>query len=266
MGENIGACARAMKNFGLSELRIVSPRDGWPNPKADSMSVGAIDIIQNAKIYDNIESAIADIEYLYATTAIPRDMNKPHIMTNDLAENYPAEQKVGIMFGRENCGLNNEEITHANMILSIPTSEFSSMNIAHAVAVIAYEVGCRTHHRHHPRMLGDTVPNNESSSQKLRSNYRGSHEIQGHTRYDDKKSAGSRIKSEMTERQSPCSRGELEYFFEHLFSELDSHNFFKVLEKRPQMVQNIRNIFTRIDSLSKNELQTLRGILASLGK
>ena len=220
MGENIGATARAMKNFGLSELRIVAPRDGWPNPKADSMSVGAIDIIQNAKIYDNIKNAIEDIEFLYATTAVPRAMNKDYVMAHEIGANYPIEQNVGIMFGRENCGLNNDEIAYANTILSIETDpEFSSLNIAHAVAVVAHAI---------------FVKNNNKATH--------------------------------TTPQTLATRGELEYFFEHLFQELDDRKFFKIPEKYPHMTLNIRNIFSRIDNLSKNELQTLRGIVTSLTK
>lgn len=226
LGENIGASARAMKNFGLSEMRIVSPRDGWPNPKADSMSVGALDIIQNAKIYDTLSEAISDIEYLYATTAQPRDMNKNYLMTEDLGEKYPSGQKVAIMFGRENCGLTNDEIAHANMILSIKTKpDFSSLNIAHAVAIVAYECYKRI-----PLSGEEALPEHFNNDQIL------------------------------------CTHGELEYFFEHLFTELDSNKFFKVPEKYPHMTQNIRNIFTRIDKLSQNELQTLRGIISNLSK
>lgn len=224
MGENIGACARAMKNFGLSELRIVAPRDGWPNPKADSMSVGALEIIQNAKVSPTLLDAIADIEYLYATTAQPRDMNKNYVMAEDLSKKYPMDQKVAIMFGRENCGLTNEEIAYANMILTIRTSEgFSSLNIAHAVAVVSYELFKNTYNSH--------------------------------------------LQCESFSNKQPlCSKEELEYFFTHLFDELETGKFFKVAEKRPHMIQNIRNIFGRIDNLSKNELQTLRGIISNLKK
>lgn len=137
MGENIGASARAMKNFGLSDLRIVTPRDGWPSKPAEAMSVGAIDIIQNAKIFKDVPSAIADLEYIYAATAAPRDINKEYILSKDLK---PNSSKTGIMFGRESSGLSNEEISYANSILTIDTDpEFSSLNIAHAVAVVAYE-------------------------------------------------------------------------------------------------------------------------------
>lgn len=141
MGENIGAAARAMKNFALTDLRLVTPRDGWPNEKAQSMSVGAIDLIQNAKMYDSIHDAIADLEYIYAATSTPRDMNKRYVLSRDLKDDIPEASKVGIMFGRENCGLNNKEIAFANKIITIDTDvDFSSLNIAHSVAIICYEL------------------------------------------------------------------------------------------------------------------------------
>lgn len=217
LGENIGAAARAMKNFDLEEMRIINPRDGWPNPKADSMSVGAIDIIQKAKIYNNLPEAIKDLEYLYATTGQMRDMNKNYVTAKDLANKYPRKIKTGIMFGRENCGLTNEEISYANSILTIETTpEFSSLNIAHSVAVI------------------------------------------GHSLFE------SQNRTDLSNEQKLCTMEELEYFFEHLFTELDKRNFFKIPEKYPQMSQNIRNLFMRVDKLSHNEMQTLRGIVSCL--
>ena len=141
MGENIGAVARAMKNFAFSDLRIISPRDGWPNEKAKSMSVRAIDIIHNAKIYSSIKEAVADLEYVYAATAAPRDMNKSYVLSRNLPKDIPSFTSFGIMFGRENCGLNNKEIAFANKIITIDTEiNFSSLNIAHSVAVICYEL------------------------------------------------------------------------------------------------------------------------------
>ncbi|MDP4708863.1 MAG: RNA methyltransferase [Rickettsiaceae bacterium] len=141
MGENIGAVARAMKNFALSDLRLVSPRDGWPNTKAESMSVGAIDLIHKAQIYESIQDAIGDLEYVYAATAAPRDMNKNYILSRDISSDIPKIASLGIMFGRENCGLNNKEIAYANKIVTIDTDvSFSSLNIAHSVAVICYEL------------------------------------------------------------------------------------------------------------------------------
>ena len=141
MGENIGAAARAMKNFALTDLRLVNPRDGWPNEKADNMSVGAIDLIQNAKLFTSLEEALDDLHFVYASTAAPRDMNKDYVLSRDLSNDLPNNGKIGIMFGRENCGLNNYEISLANKIITIDTQkDFSSLNIAHAIAVISSQI------------------------------------------------------------------------------------------------------------------------------
>jgi tRNA/rRNA methyltransferase len=217
MGENIGATARAMKNFGLADLRIVAPRDGWPNEKADNMSVGAIDIIHNAIVYNDLSAAIADLEYVYATTSVPRDMNKEYVTSKNIAQE-PAVQdcKFGIMFGRESSGLNNDEIMLANKILTINTTDFNSLNIAHAVAVICHEIFKSNTEQHSPNL------------------------------------------------QDLATKNEVTLFLNHLEEELDNKNFFKSLDKKPRMMRNITNIFTRIDRLSNAEIQTLRGILKSL--
>ncbi|MFN9476890.1 MAG: RNA methyltransferase, partial [Rickettsiales bacterium] len=135
LGENIGASARAMKNFGLRDLRIVAPRDGWPNKKAESMSVGAIDIINQAKVFSSIEEAVSDLSFIYATTGVVRAINKNYVLSRNLKQDIDSNYSIGIMFGRENCGLNNQEITYANKILVIDTDKnFTSLNIAHAVS------------------------------------------------------------------------------------------------------------------------------------
>lgn len=217
MGENIGAVARAMKNFSVSELRIVTPRDGWPSEQARSMAVSAVNIVDAAKIYDTVEESIADIEYLYATTATPRSINKNYVLSEHLLQDYPIDCKVGIMFGRENCGLQNKEIAFAHKIISINTGDFSSLNIAQSVIIICYELF-----------------------------------------------HGTQALANVDNQQALASRGELNYFFEHLLTELEQKNFFKVPEKKATMTQNIMNIFTRIDKLSTSELQTLRGIIRTL--
>lgn len=141
MGENIGACARAMKNFGISDLRIVNPRDGWPNQKAKYMSVGAVDLIDKAKIYNSVSTSIADLEYVYASTASVRDMNKNYVLSRNIKHDLPSASSIGIMFGRESSGLTNSEISLANKIITIDTDvNFSSLNIAHSVAVVCYEL------------------------------------------------------------------------------------------------------------------------------
>ena len=217
MGENIGAVARAMKNFDIYDLRIVDPRDGWPNEKAVSMSVGAADLIANARIFGSVVDAISDLSYVYAATATPRDMNKEYVFSRDLKEDIPKTGKVGIMFGRENCGLNNQEISYANKIITIDTNlSFSSLNIAHSVAVICYEL------------------------------------------------FQARMQSRPYVQPTLAGNDELEYFYEHLFNSLEERKFFRVPQKREKMSLKIRNIFARIDKLSKTELQTLRGIITVL--
>ncbi len=219
MGENIGAVARAMKNFDIYDLRIVDPRDGWPNEKAVSMSVGAFDLIANARIFSSVVDAISDLSYVYAATATSRDMNKEYVFSRDLKDDIPKIGKVGIMFGRENCGLNNQEISYANKIVTIDTNlSFSSLNIAHSVAVICYEL------------------------------------------------FQARMQSRPYVQQILARNDELEYFYEHLFNSLEERKFFRVPEKKEQMSLKIRNIFARIDNLSKTELQTLRGIITVLSE
>lgn len=218
MGENIGAAARAMKNFGLSELRIVNPRDGWPNKKANSVAVDAVSIIENAKIYADLPSAISDLEYIYATSANPRYLNKEYLSSKNIKQDYQKALKTGFLFGRESSGLTNEELIYANKIITINTSsEFSSMNIAQAVSIVCYEL-----------FLELDLGKNHQNEQNL------------------------------------ATKGEVNYFINLLTGELEKRNFFKVNEKKPRMIKNIANIFTRIDKLSKSEIQTLIGIVNNL--
>ncbi len=142
MGENIGAVARAMSNFGLSELRIVAPRDGWPNPKAVEMAAGAESIIADAKIYENFVTSMVDINIAYATTARPRDMNKrvlePAQAMQEIATNN--RQNIALVFGPERTGIENEEITLCDNIITIPTdAKNKSLNIAQSSVIIGYE-------------------------------------------------------------------------------------------------------------------------------
>lgn len=221
LGENIGATARAMKNFGLRDLRIVKPRDGWPDEKAKSVSVGAIDIIDNARIYNSFAEAVGDLEYIYATTGAPRTMNKNYVLSRDLRTKLNLKNNIGIMFGRESSGLNNEEISYADKILTIDTEiNFSSLNIAHAVCIICYEL------------------------------------FQDHNRARD----------DLKHIQELATQEEKNYFYDHLLQELDERNFFRVPEKKIYMSRKIRNLFARIDNLSKSELQILRGIVTVLSK
>lgn len=141
MGENIGAAARAMKNFGCHDLRIISPRDGWPNEKAKAMAAGAHDLVANAKIYSSLPEALVGIEYVYATTATKREINKEYVELRQITAHYKNNIKNAIIFGRESSGLTNSEISYANVILNINTSpEFSSLNLGQAVLAACYEL------------------------------------------------------------------------------------------------------------------------------
>lgn len=139
MGENIGAVARAMGNFGLSDLRIVAPRDGWPNPAATAMAAHAKPIIENAKLFDDVESAIADCHYVVAATARQREMPKPHLTTKEWVRK-DIEGHTALLLGRENNGLTNEEIALAHAIVSVPVhADCPSINLAQSAAILCYE-------------------------------------------------------------------------------------------------------------------------------
>ena len=143
LGENIGACARALKNFGFSNLNIVAPRDPWPNTKARMTSVGAYNIIQKAKVYKNVSEAVKNFDLVFASTARQRDVNKKHISIINFLKLISKYKKtnIGIMFGPEASGLSNYDLSLSNFIIQIPTSKkLSSLNLSHAVIVICYEI------------------------------------------------------------------------------------------------------------------------------
>lgn len=220
MGENIGAVARAMKNFALHDLRIVTPRDPWPNHRAQAMSVGAIDVIDNAKIFPSLTEAIADLEHVYAAAATPRDINKPNIFSETFASQFPFDKKVGIMFGRESSGLTNDEIILADKIITINTNKnFTSLNLAHAVAVICHGLFC------------EVVQNTSISRDDIL-----------------------------------ATKGDIDYFCQDLIEKLDNKSFFRMSEKKVYLSKKIINLFNKIEDLSFNELQILRGIVKVLSK
>ena len=144
MGENIGAAARAMWNFGLDRMRITAPRDGWPNQKAVAMASGAGRLLDEAQLFETTDDAISDCTYVYATTARDRDLTKP-VLTPEAAMiearvRIAAGQKVAVLFGPERAGLENEDIIRANAIISVPVNpEFPSLNLAQCVLLTAYE-------------------------------------------------------------------------------------------------------------------------------
>lgn len=139
MGENIGAVARAMGNFGASELRIVNPRDGWPNAAAEAMAAHALPIVKKAQAFDSLEAAIDDCTHVVAATARQRDMQKPQYKPKEWAV-QPRSGKTALLFGRENNGLSNDEVALANAIVSVPVHpDCPSINLAQSAAVLCYE-------------------------------------------------------------------------------------------------------------------------------
>ncbi|MFQ5347450.1 MAG: RNA methyltransferase [Rhodothalassiaceae bacterium] len=141
LGENIGKAARAMLNFGLTELRLVAPRDGWPNPAAGPAASGADSVLDEARLFDDVAAAIADLGHVYAATVRPRGMAKPVVTPEEaVREMRAAGGRSGILFGAERSGLDNDEVALADSILTIPVNpDFSSLNLAQAVIIAAYE-------------------------------------------------------------------------------------------------------------------------------
>ena len=226
MGENIGATARAMLNFGLTELRIVNPRDGWPNAKAEAMAVGAITVLESARIFATMEEAVGDLGLVFATTGRDRLMSKRTATPDEAIAEITAEiaqkQLCGIMFGAERMGLTNEELVLADAILTVPTNpKFASLNLAQSVGIVGYEWWKATHDR---------------PDFKVPAKYR---------------------------RAELANKEDLIGFFEHLEGELDRTEFLFPPAKRPAMVQNLRNLWHRA-GLTYQEVQTLRGIIRSL--
>lgn len=227
IGENIGAAARVMLNFGLTDLRIIAPRDGWPNEKATNMAKKAVSVIENAKIYDNLTDACHDITKLYATSARQRYMIKPEFSAKHCIEdiiNFGESNKSAIMFGQENNGLSNEDINLADAIVTIDVAPiYSSINLAQAVAIICYEC-----------YINNNKQNIEDSKTRL-----------GNAKLANKQ--------------------ELAGLMKHLSEELDQTNFFQEASKHKKMLININNIFARAN-LTDQEIRTLHGVISALKK
>lgn len=225
MGENVGAAARAMLNCGLTELRLVSPRDGWPNERAQAMATGAShEVVDRAQVFESTAAAVADLHRVYATTARRRDMLKPAIGPRDLASeirDYAAEGlRSGVLFGPERAGLDNNDVALASHIVHIPLNPgYSSLNLAQAVLLIGYawfeaETGAAA-----PREQASATP--------------------------------------------PATLAQLVNLFEHLEQELDASGFLRVAEKRGIMVRNLRSILHRAE-LREHEVRALHGVVSSL--
>ena len=224
LGENIGTAARAMLNFGLTDLRIVRPRDGWPSERARAAASGADIVIDNVQLFDRTADAVAGLDYVIATTARARDMVKP-IFTPETAaarmrEAFAGGGRAGLLFGPERTGLENDDLALADALMMVPVnSAFASLNLAQCVLLMSYEW----------HKAGDTTE-------------------------------AERIEYQQTR---PANKEELLGFFEHLEGELDRFGFLKPPEKRPSMVRNLRNMFQRA-GLTEQEVRTLRGVVAAL--
>ena len=143
LGENIGACARSMKNFGFHKLHIVEPKINFPNHKAKATSVGAYDIINKAKVFNNVEEAINKFNLIVSLSARRRDINKKHISLKDFHKIITKKKNIniGLMFGPESSGLSNKDLSFSNYILQIPTSiKFKSLNLSHSLTIVCYEI------------------------------------------------------------------------------------------------------------------------------
>lgn len=145
LGENIGKTARAMLNFGLTDMRLVAPRDGWPNPSAGPSASGADSVLDAARVYATVGEAVADCHTVFAATVRDRDMPKPvatpAAAARLVAENASLDRKSGFLFGREASGLSNDDVSHADTILTVPVNpDFGSLNLAQAVILVAYEL------------------------------------------------------------------------------------------------------------------------------
>lgn len=141
LGQNIGAAARGMLNFGLTDLRLVAPRDGWPNPDADAMASGAISVLENARVFETVEEAVADLSYILAATARRRELEIPVVGTDVVGSDMRARigEGIGILFGPEKAGLTNADVVLADAILTYPVNPaFQSLNLAQAVNVFAF--------------------------------------------------------------------------------------------------------------------------------
>src|SRR5689334_8663230 len=143
LGENIGAAARAMANFGLTDLRLVKPRHGWPDAKATAMAAGAAKVVEEARVFATLHEAVADLKWVYATTARERGIAKEALTPAEAARPLHAASKcgaeAGILFGNERAGLDNDEISLCDCVITIPTAHFASINLGQAVLLTAYE-------------------------------------------------------------------------------------------------------------------------------
>jgi tRNA/rRNA methyltransferase len=226
---NIGMCARAMANFGLSDLRLVAPREGWPRTDAYrkgayAAAAGAVHLLESAKVFPDTPSAIKDLAFVYAATARGRGQAKPVHLPSDamprLALGYAAGERHGVLFGPERTGLDNDEVALSDAILTFPVNPaYASLNLAQAVLLTGYEWFRAAH--------GDVLP------------------------------------FDATERSPPATREMTAAFFDFLEDELDAREFFRPASKKPVMARNLRNIFHRM-AMTEQDARTLWGVVVRL--
>ena len=226
LGENIGMAARAMGNFALSRLRIVNPRDGWPNVAAQRAAAGADQILERAELFPTVEQAVADLDLLFATTARAHDQAKPvmgpQAAAQEIAAHVVGGAKAGILFGRERWGLTNDEVARANRIVTFPVNPgFASLNLAQAVLLMGYEWF--------------------------------------------KHATGGELPFAMPERSERASQHQMDAFFDNLVRELDRVEFLRPAEKRDTMLVNLRNIFLRMEP-TKQDMHTLHGVVMAIAE
>ncbi len=224
MGENIGAAARAMKNFGLNDLRLVAPRDAFPNKRAMDLASGAFDHMPAPKIFDTLSDALADCHYAFATTARVRDIEKPfssvRLSCADAYTRASNAQRIAFVFGPERTGLENDEVALCHHLIHIPTDpKFSSLNLAQAVLLVLHEW------------------------------FSAAHNEKGTAVFDDDHAA--------------ASLGEVTFMLQRLEDELSRSGFFKTPKLAPVVKRNIRAMMMRGDFTSQ-EVQTFQGIITSL--
>jgi tRNA/rRNA methyltransferase len=224
LGENIGTAARAMYNCGLTDLRLVEPRDGWPSAKAMAAASGADVVLERARLYDTAAAAVADLRHVWASTARDRYMLKPSATPRGAAQRMrqaaAAGEPCGVLFGPERAGLENDEVVLADTLLTVPLNPaFASLNLAQAVLLIGYAWF----------QAGDATPD---------------------------------LQLEMG-RTRPATKEELEGFLRQLIGSLEEAAYFRPPEKKPSMVRSIRNIFQRC-GLTEQDIRTLRGIVKEL--
>ncbi|WP_136442485.1 RNA methyltransferase [Pacificoceanicola onchidii] len=224
MGENIGAASRAMWNFSLDRMRLVAPRDGWPNPNATAMASGAGRLLDEAQVFDDIAGAVGDCTYVFATTARPRDLTKPvyspEEAMREAAKRIGEGQKVAVMFGPERAGMENEDIAQANAIISVPVNpQFASLNLAQCVLLCAYEW-------------------QRASSEVIHLHQ----ELAG---------------TDWAEVQ------EIDHLSKHYEDRLDEAGFFFPEHKAGSMKLNLRNLWSRLP-LTRADVQMLHGIMRQM--